>query len=236
MLLILSALCYVLSFPIFCSKIVLFPCHAVVMCWCILSRLANGIVSFLLKVLFFRHSFILPRYLFSLPSFASTFWFISLSCLFYLLGYFFLFVLTCSSVIPLSLSSWRFLIYVFSLLLDSGFEFLFVFCWEQRFYHSLILLLCRLVHLTPWWSSLGYVLIICLIFSVSALTVFQCWFLNDVNLVFFSDIILFNFSIIISSCVSICSVWFGCMFFRLLLLCGSIRLDCFCFSVCRLLY
>ena len=70
------------------------------------------------------------------------------------------------------------------------------------------------------------------IFSVSALTVFQSWFLSHGNLVFFLDIILFRFSTIIcSSCVTVCSVWFWCVLFRFLFLCGSIRWECSCFSV-----
>ena len=43
--------------------------------------------------------------------------------------------------------------------------------------------------------------------------------------------ILFKFSKFSSSCVSVCSVWFWCVVFRLLLVCGSFRLDCFCFSI-----
>ena len=39
------------------------------------------------------------------------------------------------------------------------------------------------------------------VFSIYALTVFQSWFLSDGNLVFFSDIILFNISVFISSFV-----------------------------------
>ena len=70
------------------------------------------------------------------------------------------------------------------------------------------------------------------IFSVSALTIFQPWFLSYGNLVFFSDIILFKISIFIfASCVSLCSVWFGCVVLRLLLLYRSFRLECSCFSV-----
>ena len=59
-------------------------------------------------------------------------------------------------------------------------------------------------------------LIVRLFFSVSALTVFSSWFLNDGNLVFFSDIILFIISIFIfSSCVNVCFLLFGCIVFRL---------------------
>ena len=74
--------------------------------------------------------------------------------------------------------------------------------------------------------------IICSFFSVSALIVFQSWFLRDGNEVFFSDVILFIIStFIFSSCVSLCSVVFGCEVFRLILLCVSIRLEGSCFLV-----
>ena len=71
------------------------------------------------------------------------------------------------------------------------------------------------------------------IFSVSALTVFQSWFLKDRNVVFFSDIIFFIIStfIFFSSCVSLYSVRLGCVAFRLVLLCVSVRLDGYYFSV-----
>ena len=70
------------------------------------------------------------------------------------------------------------------------------------------------------------------IFSIFASAVFQSWFLSDGNLVFFSDIILFQVSIFISSCcVCVCLVWFGCVIFRLLLLCGSFWLKCSSFSL-----
>ena len=71
------------------------------------------------------------------------------------------------------------------------------------------------------------------IFLVSFKTIFQSWFLSNGNLIFFPDIILFKFFIIISFfCVSVCSVLFGYVFFRFLLLCGSFRPDFTCFSVC----
>ena len=75
-------------------------------------------------------------------------------------------------------------------------------------------------------------LIIHLFFSVSVLTVFQSWFFCDDNVVFFSDIILFiTFTFIISSGISLYSVWFGCVVFRFLLFWGSVLLEGSCFSV-----
>ena len=69
------------------------------------------------------------------------------------------------------------------------------------------------------------------IFSVSALTVFQSWFLSDSNVVFFSDIILFMISIFIFfSCVSL-SVLFECVVFLLLFVCISVLLEVSCFSL-----
>ena len=62
--------------------------------------------------------------------------------------------------------------------------------------------------------------------------VFQSFFLCIANLIFFSAIIIFNFSIIISSsCHRVNSLWFGGVLFYSLLLCNSFRLDCSCCSV-----
>ena len=70
------------------------------------------------------------------------------------------------------------------------------------------------------------------IFSVFAFTALQSLVLSDGNLVFFSDIILLNFSMFFSSSyVSACYVWFDCVVFRSFLLCDSFSLDCSCFSV-----
>ena len=64
------------------------------------------------------------------------------------------------------------------------------------------------------------------------MTVFQSLFPSEGKLVFFSDIILFIISIfIIFSCFSLFSVWFGCVVFWLLLLCGSFRIEDFGCSV-----
>ena len=65
------------------SKIVLFPCHPVIrMCWCIHLLLANRIFFvFVGNFLFSLYSTILSQYLFSLPLLASTFWFISSTCI-----------------------------------------------------------------------------------------------------------------------------------------------------------
>ena len=53
-----------------------------------------------------------------------------------------------------------------------------------------------------------------------------------------SDTIPLKFSILISTCVSMCSVFFECVVFRLWLFCGSFWLECFVFQylMCRLLY
>ena len=65
--------------------------------------------------------------------------------------------------------------------------------------------------------------------------VFQSYFfvcVCDGNVVFFLYTILFKcFKFISYSYVSVCSVWFGGVVFRLLLVCGSFRLDCSCLSI-----
>ena len=61
----------------------------------------------------------------------------------------------------------------------------------DKFPIRLILLPHRSARLFQLSCSLRYLLIICLFFSVSALTVFQSWFLRDVNVIFLADMVLF---------------------------------------------
>ena len=70
--------CYDPSVPILCSKIVLPHLHPVAG----LSSHFLPLLSLFWKVLFCLYCMVLFRYLFSFPSFASTFWFISSSCIF----------------------------------------------------------------------------------------------------------------------------------------------------------
>ena len=150
--------CYVLLVAIFCSKIVLLSSHLVVgMFSCYLPLLADRISSLFWNVLFCLHCFTLYRYLFNLPSFASIFWFISLSfiviflmllfpfCLKRFLRFFVCFIIfACCQ---------RFLICLSSRISHPGFEFMFVlFLGEPRFFfHRLISLRHRLVCLIPWY-------------------------------------------------------------------------------------
>ena len=79
---IFGFLCYAFSVPIFCSKIVLLPFHPVVgMSSYIFPLLAGWNFWLFWNVLFCLYCLILSSYLFILPSFASTFWFISLRCI-----------------------------------------------------------------------------------------------------------------------------------------------------------
>ena len=58
----------------------------------------------------------------------------------------------------------------------------------------------------------------------------QSWFHSDGSVVFFTDIMLFKISIFtFSYFLSLCSVLFACVVFRLLLLFGSFPLECSCF-------
>ena len=80
--------CYVLFVPIFCSEIVCFLVIRLLVCLRTFSLyLLVEFIYFLLfwKFLFCLYCFILSRYLFSLPSFASTFLFISSDCILVLL-------------------------------------------------------------------------------------------------------------------------------------------------------
>ena len=138
-----------------CSKIVLFPYHTVVgMCWCIHPLLADRIFFLCFGMSCFVCIVLFCRYLFSLPSFASNFWFISFFCIvcFYFLSCFFF----SSQHVPAFFFcfiffaySRRFVINVSSQISHLDFEFLFVF-----FRRTLISLQYRLVCLIPLCFSL----------------------------------------------------------------------------------
>ena len=165
-------------------------------CWYLLMHSPLAELFSLFRMSFFLYCFILSRCLFSLPSFAITFWFIFSSCI------------VCFAYVPFSFrpntfmcssSVLSFLLMVVDLLSAFPVEFpiqvlSFHSCnlVEHWVYQRLISLLHSLVHLIPWCPSLRYELIGSF-FSV--LTVFQSWILSDGNLVFFSYIILFTFSI-----------------------------------------
>ena len=124
---------YVLIVSIFCSKIVLFPCHTVVgMCWCIHSLLSDRIfLSLFWNILLCLYCFILSRYLFSLPSFANTFWLFPQVVPFVLLVKFIFFfssqVVSAFSLYFTFFACCRFPISVSGRISHPGFEFLFVF-------------------------------------------------------------------------------------------------------------
>ena len=102
-----------------------------------------------------------------------------------------------------------FVLYAFQSNFPSRFRVCLCSLGEHRFFSQ--------ANFTPF-NSVMLVVELCVrnsfIFSVSALTVLQFWFLRDGNVVFFSDIILLKFSIFIPSCVSDCSGWFQCEVFR----------------------
>ena len=64
--------CYVLSIPIFYSKIVLLPLHPVV-------TMSSSILWLFWNILFWLYYLTLSLYLLTFPSFANIFWFVSLS-------------------------------------------------------------------------------------------------------------------------------------------------------------
>ena len=203
---------YVLFVPIFWYKIALLRSDPVIrLSTCIFSpTYCKNFLSLLRNVLFCLNCFIPSWYLFSLPSFTSIFWFYSSNCIVVLLVVLFFsfrpnifqhfsIVLSFLLVVVDFLSAFpiEFTIQVFNFW-SSSFE-------ENRFYHRLISLLHRLFHLIPWCCKLRYVVIICLFFSVSTLTVFQSWFLRDVNVIFFSDIIIT--STLICLHMLVCVLW-----------------------------
>ena len=119
--------------------------------------------------LFCLYFFILSQYLFTLPSFATTFWFLSSISLSVLFIFFLYFVPTCSSVIPLShhfcllsLISYQ----PFQSNLPNRFWVsVNFFRGVHRFFHGLIFLLRRLVRFILWFCLLRYVLTVRLFFQ-----------------------------------------------------------------------
>ena len=122
--------CYDLSVPIFCFKIVLLPSNSVAFVYSPPTCQKN-FLSLFWNVLFCLYWLVLSWYLFSLPSLANTFWFITSVCIFgsncvafllssyHILMFFFY----------LSIFAYcrRFLICVSNLISHQGFDFLFVF-------------------------------------------------------------------------------------------------------------
>ena len=116
------------------------------------------------NVLFCMYHFIQTQYLFNLPSFVSTFWFISLSwfvcfncCVTFLFSsqhipVFFFFLI-------IFVSSRRLLIWVSIQISHTYFYFLFVFCWGKPIFSLIIWLLYRLARLILWCYSSRYILI-----------------------------------------------------------------------------
>ena len=174
-------------------------------------------------------------YISNLPSFASTFWFISSSSIVIFSSIaFFLFL---SLHVPAFFLCFiilaffrRFFLSVFPV------EFpiqvlIFSSCILRgsRFSHKLIFLVHRLVNLIRLYNLLIYMLVLDLFFSVSVLTILHSMFLSDGKVVFFQFIILFKFSLNLFF-VRVCSVLFGVVFlfsevgcsFRLVYSCVSI--------------
>ena len=148
-----------------------FACHPVVsMPSCILHRnFWKNFFSFFWNVLFWL-CFILSRYLFSLPFFDSTFWFIS-STFIFCLNRCVAFLVSSKPISAFALCLIIFIVVIdFLPLFPVEFPIQVLnFCpcslREHRIFHRLISLPHCLVNLIPWCCSLRYVLIICLFFQ-----------------------------------------------------------------------
>ena len=123
-------LCYVPLATLFCSKIVLFPCHLVV-------GSSSGILPLIFFIVLecpvFSLLFFLSRYLLNLPSFTSTFLFISSGCIVCFTCLSFSLFVTCSSVFLWLITvpnCRRFLTCISSRISYPGLKFLFVFFQE----------------------------------------------------------------------------------------------------------
>ena len=129
-----------------------------------------------------------------------------------------------------------FLSCVSSLISHRGFEFLFVYFMGKPILSHTNFVLSSI----SLFYSVMFFVEICAnnlsIFWVSLLTVFQSWFLSDRNEVFFSDLTLLIISILFS-CITLCSVLFGCGTFLLLSFAAQFGQSFFFqYLVCRLLY
>ena len=106
------------------------------------------------------------------------------------------------------------------------------FCSCSLGEHWLIFLLRRLVCLILWCCLLRNVFIMHLFFLVSALTIFQSWFLRDGYVGLFWHLFsLWSLNYFFSFCVSLCFEVFEFVVFWLLLLCISIWFEGAYFSV-----
>ena len=122
------------------------------------------------KILFCLHCFTLCRYLFNLPSFASTFWFISSSCIVICscVAWSFLFLHIPASFLFVS-SFWPVFVNVlFTFLVENLIQvliFLSCFLRGSQFSRKLIWLLHRLVHLIEIYYLLIYISVLDLLYS-----------------------------------------------------------------------
>ena len=146
---------------------------------------------------------------------------------FFPLMLFFVYLLKCSSVFLYFIifaCYRRFLICVSNRISHPGFDFLFVFFKGNSFFHNLISLLCRLVHLIRWSFSLRKMLILYWFYP----------FLGYGEVVFVSSIILFKFSKWFLFRVLVFAVLFGFMGVCIFISLRFILLDCSSLSLLSL--
>ena len=135
---------HVLFVPIFFTNL---------FCFLIFGMSTCRIFSLFWYVLFCLYCFTLSHYVLNLPSFVSSFRFISLSCFvcFTCVAFSFL-----SQHVPafflwfIIFACCRFFICISGRISHPGFEFLFLFFGEPRFFRRLNLILHKLVRLVPW--------------------------------------------------------------------------------------
>ena len=156
-------------------------------CWYIFVHSSlRFFFSLFWNILFGMYYFILSRYLFCLPSFASNFWFISSSCFTCVAFSFCFFPMLQRSPSVLSFSI--FVVDLFAFPIEFLIQIL-SFCSCSLGEHQLSLWLLSLLHrLVILWCRSWYVLMIRLFFRF--LTVFYSLFLSDRNLNSFSNLIL----------------------------------------------
>ena len=167
-LLIHSAFLLFSWLPYFTPKLFSFSCIWLLVCFCVISPNLEVEFSFVVLECSTLYCFTLCLYLFNVPSFASTFWFISSNCIviFFCLAFFFLSQLVSAFFLCFIIFAYfRSFIYLFPV----EFPIQILIFWsyslrEPRFSHKLIFLLHKLVHLIWLCFFLVYMLVLDLFF------------------------------------------------------------------------
>ena len=222
--------------PYFTPKLFSFSCIQLLLV-CFLSSHPTCFLSLFWNVLFCLYCFTFCLYLFNLPSFLSTFWFISSSCIV---------IFSCPNMFQhflclLFLTVFVVILFTFPVKFPIQ-SLIFCLCSLRghQFSHKQILLLHQLLHLIQLCFLLVYMLILVFFFHFH-LDCSPFYVFSGGKEVFCSFIILFKFSkFIFCSFVSVCSLllggclvskvggsfWLNCSYFSKHSLCDTVLVSC----------